>query len=226
MESFRLRVFRAVARHLNFRLAAEEVLLTQPAVTQQIKALESEFSVALFERAGGRVKLTPAGEALLPYAERLATISAEAREAVMATTGGTAGRLVVGASQTIGQYLLPRVIAAVMLMAVYRKPERPARSTWWKFMPKPSAMTETCKSNLARELDSRRSGCSTVKPKAMPPTSAIGGETRPLAASRRPRKKMIFESKLRGWMALPGSTRETVMVSSVTGIDAPSSTSK
>jgi len=88
-------------------------------------------------------------------------------------------------------------------------------------MPKPSAMTETCKSSLAMELDSRRSGCSTVKPKAMPPTSAIGGETRPLAASRRPRKKMIFESKLRGWMALPGSTRETVMVSSVTKIDAP-----
>ena len=114
MENFRLRVFRAVARHLNFRLAAEEVLLTQPAVTQQIKALESEFGVALFERAGGHVKLTQAGEALLPYAERLAAISAEAREAVMATTGGTAGRLTVGASQTIGQYFLPRLIAGFL----------------------------------------------------------------------------------------------------------------
>jgi len=86
MENFRLRVFRAVARHLNFRLAAEELLLTQPAVTQQIKALESELDVALFERAGGHVALTLAGAALLPYAERLAALSAEAREAVIAAT--------------------------------------------------------------------------------------------------------------------------------------------
>ena len=47
MENFRLRVFRAVARHLNFRIAAEELLLTQSAVTQQIKALESEMDVPL-----------------------------------------------------------------------------------------------------------------------------------------------------------------------------------
>lgn len=114
MENFRLRVFRAVARHLNFRLAAEELLLTQPAVTQQIKALETELGVALFERAGGRVALTRAGEALLPYAERLAAISAEAREAVVAATGCTAGAIAVGASQTIGQYLLPRLIAGFL----------------------------------------------------------------------------------------------------------------
>ena len=75
MENFRLRVFRAVARHLNFRQAAEELLLTQPAVTQQIKALESELSIALFDRSGGRVALTAAGEALLPYADKLAALS-------------------------------------------------------------------------------------------------------------------------------------------------------
>src|SRR5579864_550578 len=100
MENFRLRVFRAVARHLNFRVASEELLLTQPAVTQQIKALESELGVALFERAGGRVTLTPAGETLLPYAERLAALSDEARAAVASSMGGTAGSLAVGASQT------------------------------------------------------------------------------------------------------------------------------
>ena len=111
MEHFRLRVFRAVARRLNFRMAAEELLLTQPAVTQQIKALEADLGVALFERAGGHVSLTVAGAALLPFAERLAALSAEAREAVTAATGGTAGALAVGASQTIGQYLLPRLIA-------------------------------------------------------------------------------------------------------------------
>jgi DNA-binding transcriptional LysR family regulator len=114
MENFRLRVFRAVAHHLNFRIAAEELLLTQSAVTQQIKALESELDVALFDRAGGRVSLSPAGAVLLPFAERLAALSEEAREAIAATTGGNAGRLALGASQTIGQYLLPRLIAGFL----------------------------------------------------------------------------------------------------------------
>ena len=111
MENFRLRVFRAVAGHLNFRIAAEELLLTQSAVTQQIKALEAELETPLFDRTGGRVALTAAGAALLPLAERLAVMAAEAREAVAAATGVHAGRLAVGASQTIGQYLLPRLIA-------------------------------------------------------------------------------------------------------------------
>jgi LysR family transcriptional regulator, transcriptional activator of the cysJI operon len=114
MENFRLRVFRAVAHRLNFRMAAEELLLTQSAVTQQIKALESELDVPLFDRAGGRVSLTPAGVALLPFAERLAALSEAAREAVAATAGGSAGRLALGASQTIGQYLLPKLIAGYL----------------------------------------------------------------------------------------------------------------
>jgi LysR family transcriptional regulator, transcriptional activator of the cysJI operon len=114
MENFRLRVFRAVAHRLNFRMAAEELLLTQSAVTQQIKALESELDVPLFDRAGGRVSLSPAGVALLPFAEKLAALSEEAREAVAATAGGGAGRLALGASQTIGQYLLPKLIAGFL----------------------------------------------------------------------------------------------------------------
>jgi DNA-binding transcriptional LysR family regulator len=114
MENFRLRVFRAVAHHLNFRIAAEELLLTQSAVTQQIKSLESELDVPLFDRAGGRVSLTPAGAALLPFADRLAGLAAEAREAVAAASGASAGRLALGASQTIGQYLLPRLIAGFL----------------------------------------------------------------------------------------------------------------
>jgi LysR family transcriptional regulator, transcriptional activator of the cysJI operon len=114
MENFRLRVFRAAARHLNFRMAAEELLLTQSAVTQQIKALESELDTALFDRAGGRVTLTAAGTALLPFADRLALLAEEAREAVAQASGANAGRLALGASQTIGQYLLPRLIAAFL----------------------------------------------------------------------------------------------------------------
>ncbi|MHB8302813.1 MAG: LysR substrate-binding domain-containing protein [Acidobacteriaceae bacterium] len=111
MENFRLKVFRAVVRHLNFRRAADELFLTQPAVTQQIKALEDEYGVPLFDRTGGRIALTPSGQALLPYAEKLKSLSDEAFEAVANLSGAQAGPLSIGASQTIGQYLLPNFIA-------------------------------------------------------------------------------------------------------------------
>jgi DNA-binding transcriptional LysR family regulator len=111
MENFRLKVFRVVARHLNFTRAAEELLLTQPAVTQQIKGLEEEYGVPLFDRRGGRITLTPAGVVLLPYAERLKALADEAFEATTSVAGIHAGTLMLGASQTIAQYLLPNFIA-------------------------------------------------------------------------------------------------------------------
>jgi len=114
MENFRLKVFRVVARHLNFSRAAEELLLTQPAVTQQIKALEDEYGVPLFDRSGGRIALTPAGNVLLPYAEKLKELSDEAFDAVTGMIGDSTGRLALGASQTIGQYILPNLVAAFL----------------------------------------------------------------------------------------------------------------
>ena len=62
IENFRIRVFRAVAQHLNFSRAAEELLLTQPAVTQQIKALEDMFGVPLFDRGGGAYRFDSGGK--------------------------------------------------------------------------------------------------------------------------------------------------------------------
>jgi LysR family transcriptional regulator, transcriptional activator of the cysJI operon len=114
MENFRLKVFRAVAHHLNFSRAAEELLLTQPAVTQQIKALEEECGVPLFDRSGGHITLTPGGQALLPYAEKLKIIAEEAFAAVASASGRNAGQLAIGASQTIGQYLLPNLVAGFL----------------------------------------------------------------------------------------------------------------
>jgi LysR family transcriptional regulator, transcriptional activator of the cysJI operon len=114
VENFRLRVFRAAARHLNFRVAAEELLLTQSAVTQQIKALESELSTALFDRAQGRLSLTAAGRVLLPFADQLAELAEQARQAVAEASGASMGKLALGASQTIGQYLLPQLIAGFL----------------------------------------------------------------------------------------------------------------
>jgi DNA-binding transcriptional LysR family regulator len=111
IESFRIRVFRTVAQHLNFSRAAEELLLTQPAVTQQIKALEDEFGVPLFDRGGGHIALTPGGRALLPFAEKMRLLSDEAIAAVAGAYGEQAGELALGASQTIAQYLLPKLVA-------------------------------------------------------------------------------------------------------------------
>lgn len=114
IENFRLTVFRAVAHHLSLSRAAEELLLTQPAVSQQIKALEEEFGVPLFDRGGGRISLTPGGKALLPFAKKLKTLSEQALAAVASAYGQQAGDLSLGASQTIAQYLLPTFMAGFM----------------------------------------------------------------------------------------------------------------
>jgi DNA-binding transcriptional LysR family regulator len=114
IENFRLIVFRTVARHSSFTRAAEELLLTQPAVTQQIKALEEQFGRPLFDRSGGRISLTPGGEALLPFAEQIKVLSEKAFAAVARAYGEEAGELSLGASQTIAQYLLPTFIAAFL----------------------------------------------------------------------------------------------------------------
>jgi LysR family transcriptional regulator, transcriptional activator of the cysJI operon len=114
MENFRLKTFRTVATHLNFSRAAEELLLTQPAVTQQIKALEEQLGVPLFDRTGGRITVTLAGQALLPYAEKLKALSDEAQSVVANVCGKPGGQLALGASQTIGQYLLPSLIAGFL----------------------------------------------------------------------------------------------------------------
>jgi DNA-binding transcriptional LysR family regulator len=114
MENFRLKVFRTVATHLNFSRAAEELLLTQPAVTQQIKALEDEFGAPLFDRTGGRIALTSAGRALWPYVEKLKALSDEAHSVVANVSGKPGGQLTLGASQTISHYLLPNLIAGFL----------------------------------------------------------------------------------------------------------------
>ncbi len=103
-------VFRAVAHQLSFRKAAEELYLTQPAVSLQIKALEEDVGVQLFDRSGSRVALTAAGTLLLSYAERVNGLLAEAEREIAAMGGELAGQLALGASTTIAQYVLPRLL--------------------------------------------------------------------------------------------------------------------
>jgi DNA-binding transcriptional LysR family regulator len=114
LENFRLKVFRAVAEHLNFRKAAEHLFLTQPAITQQIKALENDLGVRLFDRSANRVTLTPQGTILFRYARKIATLAAEAEQKLGSEDGKFSGELALGVSTTIAQYVLPRLIGAFL----------------------------------------------------------------------------------------------------------------
>jgi DNA-binding transcriptional LysR family regulator len=84
--------------------------MTQPAVTFQIKQLEEHFNTRLFERGHGKITLTPAGEVVLKYAERILGLSAELETRVREMTGRLSGPLLIGASTTIAEFLLPRVL--------------------------------------------------------------------------------------------------------------------
>jgi DNA-binding transcriptional LysR family regulator len=107
----RLRVFYSVARHLSFTRAAEELYLTQPAITFQIRQLEEHFNTRLFDRHHNRITLTDAGEAVFHYAERILDLYREAEKAVSEMTGVTRGIIRLGASTTIGEYLLPPILS-------------------------------------------------------------------------------------------------------------------
>lgn len=114
MESFRLKVFRVAAEELSFTRAAEKLFLTQPAVTMQVKHLEEELRLRLFDRTGQRLALTPAGRILYDYAVRIAELCAEAEQALATVRGETVGRLALAASTTIAQYLLPALAGAFL----------------------------------------------------------------------------------------------------------------
>ena len=105
-----LRTFLAVRRHKNLTRAAEELLVTQPAVSRRLARLERALGLPLFERLGRTLHLTEAGEALAGGAADLIGSAERLAEAVRARRSGERGLLRVGASTTPGLYLLPRVL--------------------------------------------------------------------------------------------------------------------
>lgn len=110
MELDHLRAFLAVVRHRHFTHAAEELYLTQPAVSQQVKALEASVGAKLLDRVGRRIELTEAGKVFEQQARAILAQVELAREAVQALTGLERGLVRIGASTTPGIYLLPCVI--------------------------------------------------------------------------------------------------------------------
>ena len=110
MADRRLQVFHAVAKQSSFTKAAETLFMTQPAVTFQIKQLEEHFNTRLFDRGHGKISLTPAGEVVLEYAERILSLSAELDTRISELTGEVQGLLLIGASMTIAEFMLPRIL--------------------------------------------------------------------------------------------------------------------
>ncbi|HKY01728.1 MAG TPA: LysR family transcriptional regulator [Burkholderiales bacterium] len=110
MADRRLQVFHAVAKQMSFTKAADVLFMTQPAVTFQIKQLEEHFNTRLFERGHGKISLTPAGDVVLKYAEKILSLSAELDTRLREMTGRLSGPLLVGASMTIAEFMLPRVL--------------------------------------------------------------------------------------------------------------------
>ncbi len=106
-----LRVFRAVARHRSYTRAARELLLTQSAVSAQIRALTGMLGVPLLEQHGKTIHLTAAGRSLVERAGRMEAIVREIGEAFAGYRDGETGTVRVGASTSIGTYFFPAVMA-------------------------------------------------------------------------------------------------------------------
>lgn len=112
MELRHLRYFEAVARHSHVTRAAAELHIAQPALSKQISQLEQELGVALFDRIGRNVRLTEAGEALLPHVHAILTQVEAARSEMAERVGLRRGRASVGTPPTVGTQLLPQALAA------------------------------------------------------------------------------------------------------------------
>lgn len=110
MSDRRLKVFHTVARLLSFTKAAEELHMTQPAVTFQVRQLEEYFNTRLFDRTHNKVNLTPAGERVAEFAERIFDLYSEMENSVRDLTGEISGALTIGASTTIAEYMLPALL--------------------------------------------------------------------------------------------------------------------
>ena len=104
-------IFSAVADRMSFSRAADDLHLTQPAISAQIKALEGHAGLPLFERTGRKLQLTAAGSELLTYARRISELFREADEAMAQLKGGARGKLNV-AVISAGDYFFPRLLAA------------------------------------------------------------------------------------------------------------------
>lgn len=105
-----LRILKAIAAEGSFKRAADSLYVSQPAVSLQVQNLERQLNVPLFDRGGRRAQLTEAGHLLLSYGEKILSLCQETCRAIEDLQNLRGGTLIIGASQTTGTYMLPRMI--------------------------------------------------------------------------------------------------------------------
>jgi DNA-binding transcriptional LysR family regulator len=110
MIDYSLKVFLTVAKLNSFTRAAEFLNLSQPAVTHQIKNLETMFKARLFDRGQNKIELTQSGQILLRYAENIDSLYQKATQEIHEMTNQVAGDIHLGAASLLGKYLLPRIL--------------------------------------------------------------------------------------------------------------------
>lgn len=123
LDLHKLEIFVTIARLMSFTRAAEHLHMTQPTVSQQLAMLEAQVGTPLIERDTRRLRLTPAGETLLPYAEKLLALSEEALEATRAAAGLADRTLRLGVGHTLAIYVLPELLSRYQA----KYPDHPAR---------------------------------------------------------------------------------------------------
>lgn len=111
MFDYRLKVFHTVANRLSFTKAANELSISQPAVTRHIKEIENQLNTKLFNRNGTSIQLTASGKILLSYAEKIRNLSRDLEFDISQLNKHAKGKLKIGASTTIAQYILPEILA-------------------------------------------------------------------------------------------------------------------
>ena len=112
MSDRRLQVFYSVAKHLSFTKAAEALHMTQPAVTFQVRQLEEQFNTRLFDRTHNRINLTDAGDRVYHHAKQIFEQYSRMESEVRELTGEVSGVVIVGASTTVAEYMLPSLLGA------------------------------------------------------------------------------------------------------------------
>lgn len=106
-----LRILKAIAIEQNFTNAASSLYISQPSLSKQIKLLEKNLDTLLINRERNNISLTESGKIFLQYADRILILCEESCRALIDLKNGDRGNLIVGASQTIGTYLMPRILA-------------------------------------------------------------------------------------------------------------------
>jgi DNA-binding transcriptional LysR family regulator len=198
-----LSVFAAVAKHLSFARAAEELHLTQPAISMQIKELEAAVELPLFERAGRSVRLTMPGEYFLVYARRVLGTLKEAGDAMAKLRRVQGGRITIGMVST-AKYFLPRMLARFRAQhpAVEMRLESGNREQLSKLLHD-NEVDLAVMGRPPRELDTR------AEPFAAHPLAVIASPEHPFARRRQiPAKALSAEEFI---VREPGSGTRAAM---------------